>query len=52
MKKFFAAVSCTLLIAGTAFAQEATPVAAAAEAVKAVASDAAQAVTSLSLIHI
>ncbi len=44
MKKFFAAVFCTLLIAGTSFAQDATPVAAAAEAVQAVA-DTAQAAT-------
>ena len=43
MKKFFAAVSCTLLITGMSFAQEATPVAAAAEAVQAVAVDATQA---------
>ena len=42
MKKFFAAVFCTLLIAVTSFAQDATPVAAAAEAVQAVA-DTAQA---------
>lgn len=37
MKKFFAAVFCTLLIVGTSFAQDATPVAAASEAVQAVA---------------
>ena len=41
MKKFFAAVSCMLLIAGTSFAQEATP-ALVAEAIQAAAADAAQ----------
>jgi len=42
MKKFFVAVCCTLLSVSTSFAQEATPVAAASEAVQAVA-DTAQA---------
>ena len=37
MKKFFAVVCCTLLSVSTSFAQEATPVAAASEAVQAVA---------------
>ena len=42
MKKFFAVVCCTLLSVSTSFAQEATPVAAASEAIQAVA-DTAQA---------
>ena len=42
MKKIFAVVCCTLLSVSTSFAQEATPVAAASEAVQAVA-DTAQA---------
>ena len=42
MKKFFAAVSCTLLIAGMSIAQEATPV---ADTVQAAAADAVQAAT-------
>ena len=44
MKKFFAAVCCTLLVASVSFAQSATRVAPAAEAMQAV-SDAAAAVT-------